>query len=254
MSFMKYTSVVVVLFASSLLLADEEYRGKFTPDADYVLSGQLREDIGPLPPMPYRYLTEQDGFDASALSSVPPAGVHPGARPLPASKQCHTSVTSYTERIPAPKPFGASLSTPVDGLARVRIWNDTRPSACLSTMLWFGPQPFQLRDSRIDHLLAANVPDAITLDRRSIATAFDGALRGDVATDDALAVLAGELHNECLHGRAASLDPDAEVGEQLVRIRADRNITDPNDVYFRRMRALAGLLHFIARDDPLIPV
>ncbi len=56
---------------------DGVYRGRFTPDADYVLSGQLRRDIGDLPHVPYRYLGEEEGYEATALSPVPEPGVHP---------------------------------------------------------------------------------------------------------------------------------------------------------------------------------
>ena len=75
------TGWVGVLCAVALLppgaAGGEEYRGRFTPDAEYVLSGQLRRDHEPLPEMPYRYVTDEEGYDASALSPVPPIGVHP---------------------------------------------------------------------------------------------------------------------------------------------------------------------------------
>ena len=58
-------------------LVDGEYRGRFAPDADYVLSGQFREDLGPLPEVQFRYLTDDEGYDPKALTPVPPLGVHP---------------------------------------------------------------------------------------------------------------------------------------------------------------------------------
>jgi hypothetical protein len=56
---------------------DGEYRGRFTPDAEYVLSGEFREDLGPLPDMPYRYVGDDEGYEAKALTAVPEPGVHP---------------------------------------------------------------------------------------------------------------------------------------------------------------------------------
>ena len=56
---------------------DGEYRGRFAPDGNYVLDGKLREDIGPLPENPYRFLTAEEGYDASAFPAPPPSGVHP---------------------------------------------------------------------------------------------------------------------------------------------------------------------------------
>ena len=35
------------------LLVNGEYRGRFAPDADYVLDGKLARDLGPLPPVPF---------------------------------------------------------------------------------------------------------------------------------------------------------------------------------------------------------
>ncbi|RMD73644.1 MAG: hypothetical protein D6820_18230, partial [Lentisphaerae bacterium] len=51
------------------------YRGRFTPDANYVLDGHLAKDFK-LPPMPYRFLTEAEGYRPQ-LSPVPPPYVHP---------------------------------------------------------------------------------------------------------------------------------------------------------------------------------
>jgi hypothetical protein len=58
-------------------MVNGEYRGRFTPDADYVLSGKFREDLGPLPEVPYEYVSDEAGYDPTALSPVPPVGVHP---------------------------------------------------------------------------------------------------------------------------------------------------------------------------------
>ena len=58
-------------------MVDGEYRGRFTPDAEYVLSGQFRKDLGPLPQVPFRYVTDDEGYDPKALTPVPPPGVHP---------------------------------------------------------------------------------------------------------------------------------------------------------------------------------
>jgi hypothetical protein len=51
------------------------YRGRFTPDAEYVLSGQLAKDVSPLPKVPFNF--DAPGFREDRLSKVPPVGVHP---------------------------------------------------------------------------------------------------------------------------------------------------------------------------------
>ncbi|MCD8167638.1 MAG: hypothetical protein LUE93_17035 [Bacteroides sp.] len=55
--------------------SQEDYRGKFNPDASYVLSGQLARDLPPLPYVPYFY--DEEGFHKERLSKVPAVGVHP---------------------------------------------------------------------------------------------------------------------------------------------------------------------------------
>ncbi|WOO39779.1 LamG-like jellyroll fold domain-containing protein [Rubellicoccus peritrichatus] len=70
----------LVLVQCHLLFGDaskHEYRGKFTPDADYVLSGQLAMDLPDLPQVPFRFITDAEGFQSSRLSAVPEPGVHP---------------------------------------------------------------------------------------------------------------------------------------------------------------------------------
>lgn len=57
------------------LPAEEEYRGKFAPDAEYVLSGKLAADLPPLPDVPFSL--EAPGFRDALLSRVPEVGVHP---------------------------------------------------------------------------------------------------------------------------------------------------------------------------------
>ena len=52
-----------------------EYAGRFTPDANYVLSGKLAADLPPLPKVPFEYVRQ--GYAAERLSEVPPVGVHP---------------------------------------------------------------------------------------------------------------------------------------------------------------------------------
>ena len=68
-------AVLLALGATGAPVRADDYRGKFTPDADYVLSGRLARDLPPLPKVPFRYITE--GFAADRLSEVPPPGVHP---------------------------------------------------------------------------------------------------------------------------------------------------------------------------------
>ena len=71
-------AALAVWAGAGLVGAEEEaprYRGRFTPDADYVLSGQLHRDLPPLPPVPYDL--EGPGFAEERLSRVPPSGVHP---------------------------------------------------------------------------------------------------------------------------------------------------------------------------------
>jgi len=67
----------MVAATAPLCLRAEEYRGKFTPDAEYVLSGQLDRDLPPLPEVPFRLLGAEDGFRAERISEVPSVGVHP---------------------------------------------------------------------------------------------------------------------------------------------------------------------------------
>ena len=52
-----------------------EYRGRFTPDAEYVLSGKLAADLPPLPKVPFSL--EAPGFRDDLLSKAPAVGVHP---------------------------------------------------------------------------------------------------------------------------------------------------------------------------------
>ncbi len=66
-------SAILLLCACSALCG--EYRGKFTPDAEYVLSGQLARDLPPLPKVPFHFV--KDGFAADRISTVPAVGVHP---------------------------------------------------------------------------------------------------------------------------------------------------------------------------------
>ncbi len=50
------------------------YRGRFSPDAEYVLSGNLAADLPPLPDVPFGL--EAPRFRDDLLSKVPPVGVH----------------------------------------------------------------------------------------------------------------------------------------------------------------------------------
>ncbi|NQT85162.1 hypothetical protein HQ560_00255, partial [bacterium] len=68
-------SVLAVTLLSLGIAFGGEYRGKFTPDAEYVLSGQLARDLPPLPKVPFHFV--KDGFAADRISKVPPVGVHP---------------------------------------------------------------------------------------------------------------------------------------------------------------------------------
>jgi len=68
------TAVLVGTVASTAGTA-AEYRGRITPDAEYVLSGKLAADLPPLPDVPFSL--EAPGFRDDVLSKAPPAGVHP---------------------------------------------------------------------------------------------------------------------------------------------------------------------------------
>ncbi len=57
--------------------AQPEYRGRFTPDAEYVLSGGFEERLPQLPPMPDREVPGAEGFRPEMISKVPPPGTHP---------------------------------------------------------------------------------------------------------------------------------------------------------------------------------
>jgi hypothetical protein len=49
--------------------------GRGFPDADYILSGGLIKDLPPAPKVEFNF--QGEGFDATRLSGVPAAGVHP---------------------------------------------------------------------------------------------------------------------------------------------------------------------------------
>jgi len=67
------SSALLLALAATALCG--EYKGRFTPDADYVLSGRLARDLPPLPKVPFEYVRK--GYAADRLSEVPAAGVHP---------------------------------------------------------------------------------------------------------------------------------------------------------------------------------
>lgn len=117
---------VLCIATSSLIiqpLAAEEYRGKFTPDAEYVLSGQLAKDTGPLPPMPFDYLTDKQGFDSSRLTPVPEPGVHPRVLMSP------QDIVRIREQV--------KLGDKADRYFRI-IWNDVQDLAKKGDMLNMG--------------------------------------------------------------------------------------------------------------------
>ena len=74
-------TLCIFLIAGNILLAfaprasSQEYRGRFSPDAEYVLSGKLAADLPPLPNVPFSL--DAPGFREDLLSRVPAAGVHP---------------------------------------------------------------------------------------------------------------------------------------------------------------------------------
>ena len=68
-------SMVACCLALAAAAGAGEYPGRFTPDANYVLSGQLARDLPPLPDVPFHYVRE--GYAAERLSEVPPVGTHP---------------------------------------------------------------------------------------------------------------------------------------------------------------------------------
>ncbi len=57
-------------------VVDGEYRGRFTPDAKLVLSGEFAR-LFKLPQVPFRFLGKEEGYRAESLTPVPPPGVHP---------------------------------------------------------------------------------------------------------------------------------------------------------------------------------
>lgn len=83
--------VLLTVFSSFLVIAQRnsnyqidhkyvingEYRGRFCPPAEYVLSGKFAEDIGPLPKVPWHYNTAKEGYRQDVMSPVPAPGVHP---------------------------------------------------------------------------------------------------------------------------------------------------------------------------------
>jgi len=71
----KAICVLVFLSISGRVCRGEDYRGRFTPDADYVLSGKLAADLPSLPPVGFSYVKK--GFASDRMSKVPPTGVHP---------------------------------------------------------------------------------------------------------------------------------------------------------------------------------
>ena len=68
-------SVILVCIVACTAGTAAEYRGRFSPDAEYVLSGKLAADLPPLPDVPFSL--EAPGFRDDLLSQVPPVGVHP---------------------------------------------------------------------------------------------------------------------------------------------------------------------------------
>ncbi|RMD75868.1 MAG: hypothetical protein D6820_13795, partial [Lentisphaerae bacterium] len=68
-------SIMGVIGGEGKNSGEPRYRGRFAPDADYVLSGQLHRDLPKLPPVPFRL--DASGFAQERLSKVPPPGVHP---------------------------------------------------------------------------------------------------------------------------------------------------------------------------------
>ncbi len=140
--FTKLTSLFCALCLSACLYAGEEYRGKFTPDADYVLSGQLRQDIGSLPPMPYRYLTTREGYDESALTPVPPVGVHPRVLMSP------EDISAIQARV--------TLGDQADRYFRI-IWNDVQAKAKTGDMLCMGLKALVTDDDKLGRQAAEDL-------------------------------------------------------------------------------------------------
>lgn len=71
--FRKYLWLLVAATAP-LCLRAEKHRGKFTPHAQHVLSGQLARDLPPLPEVPFRLMGAEDGFRAERISEVHTVG------------------------------------------------------------------------------------------------------------------------------------------------------------------------------------
>ncbi|WOO39773.1 chitobiase/beta-hexosaminidase C-terminal domain-containing protein [Rubellicoccus peritrichatus] len=132
----KSIPLAAIAFVSTLpqLNAQEEYRGRFTPDAEYVLSGQLAEDIGPLPDVPYHYLTDEEGFDSKRLTPIPPPGVHPRVLMSPQD----------IERIKKQVAKGDEA----DRYFRI-IWNDVQALAQKGDMLSMGLQALVTDDKEL---------------------------------------------------------------------------------------------------------
>ena len=68
-------SVILVSIVACNAGAAAEYRGRFSPDAEYVLSGKLAADLPPLPDVPFSL--EAPGFRDDLLSQTPLVGMHP---------------------------------------------------------------------------------------------------------------------------------------------------------------------------------
>jgi hypothetical protein len=54
-----------------------EYRGRFTPEAENVLSGALARKFPQLPKTDFKLISDKEGFNSKRLSKVPPPGTHP---------------------------------------------------------------------------------------------------------------------------------------------------------------------------------
>lgn len=63
--------------SANIATAPVEYRGRFTPEAENVLSGFIAKHTPPLPKTSFRLIGDKEGFNPARLSKIPPPGVHP---------------------------------------------------------------------------------------------------------------------------------------------------------------------------------
>jgi hypothetical protein len=62
---------------AKIAAAPAEYRGRFTPEAENVLSGFIAKSMPPLPKTSFRLIGDKEGFNPARLSKIPPPGIHP---------------------------------------------------------------------------------------------------------------------------------------------------------------------------------